>query len=175
MCFFPVDTCDSLFLSCISLFLSCISPDFVVRGPFARHALPIKYISVQASPPDFRLSSLTQKFDTADDFAGTARPLTGDQPRARAFSSHCTSKQLVAVAVMCALAGLFGQMPPSSAAAESRLSISRVASSAGAKAAATTSGGPANGTSGSLPAARRVPADAVEISREEAVSLIDGK
>ncbi|CAM9701019.1 unnamed protein product [Scytosiphon promiscuus] len=102
--------------------------------------------------------------DSLEMFGKYYRPLWG---------VTCGVLQLVAVGVMCALAALFGQMPASSAAAESRLSTRRVTGSGAAKAG--NSGGAMNGSGGSHATAVGVPADAVEISREEAVSLIDGK
>lgn len=100
--------------------------------------------------------------------------------------------QLAAVGVMCALALLFGQWPaaslsPSSSSSQPWGKVTSGTSFA-AKAATSTSAGvdgsspkPARASSGSTGAAAAaaaagggVPADAVAISPEEAVSLVDG-
>lgn len=85
---------------------------------------------------------------------------------------------------MCALAGLFGQWPPTSLSPwSSSQACGKVSGGTSVAAKETTSGGidgssakPPKVRSGSTNAAAGggVPGDAVAISQEEAVSLVDG-
>eukprot|EP00903_Cladosiphon_okamuranus_P014730 g13650.t1 len=97
----------------------------------------------------------------------------------------CGLLQLAAVGVMCALAGLFGQWPQTSLSPESSSrTCGKVPGGTNVAAKGATSRGidgssatPAKAGSGSTSAATGggVPADAVAISQEKAVSLVDGK